>query len=158
MNKEKNLEGISGWLILMAIGLVTAPIRGLLKLIDTCQQLLYSGAWEAMTTQGYEAYNPLWQPYITAELLIYCAVNLLWVYVAYLFFSKSRRFPDWFIGMAIFQIVFIVADAFTMTLVVPNEPAFDSDTYKQFTRALLVIFTWVPYVMVSKRVQETFKR
>lgn len=156
MDKTKNPEGINGWLILVAIGMVLAPIRIVFTLLTTYPQIFSSGTWEALTTKGSEGYNPLWGPIIIGELSINIILLMLLLYLAYLFFSKSRNFPKWFIGIAIFSIVFIVADAFAVKMVAPDEPVFDSDTIREFAHSVIVAVIWVPYMLVSKRVKATF--
>lgn len=158
MNKEKNLEGIKGWLILVAIAVVINPIAGIIAILMLYYQLFSSGTWEVLTTQGNETYNSLWASILSGELLIAFCWILVCLYIAYMFFSKSRNFPKWFIGAIIFSIVFTVVDAFAVNMVLPNEPIFDPATVKKLSRFVLEFFIWLPYMLVSKRVSETFKR
>lgn len=156
MNKEKDLEGIGGWLILVAIGIIITPLRIVTMIIVTYPDLFSSGVWDALTTPESEAYNPLWAPVIIAELLVNCGLLLAWLYMGYKFFTKSKEFPKWYIGLAIFSLAFIVADALAVSLVLPGEPLFDTDTLGELFRALIMVFIWVPYMLVSKRVKATF--
>lgn len=156
MSEEKNLEGIGGWLILVAIGIVITPIRIVMLIMTTYPEIFSTGVWEALTTQGSEAYNPLWAPIIIGEILINSGLILVWLYMAYKFFTKSRDFPKWYIGIAVFSLVYIVADAFAIKLVLPNEPIFDPDTIKELLRSVIMVVVWVPYMLVSKRVKATF--
>jgi hypothetical protein len=158
MNKEKNLDGIKGWLILVAIGVVMTPIINTISFFERSQQLFLSGGWEALTTQGNETYNALWAPILSVELLINCCYILAWLYIVYMFFSKSKNFPKWFIRITIFTVVFCVGDAIAVNMILPNEPLFDPDSAKELARSVLIFFIWVPYMMVSKRVGATFKR
>ena len=155
-SKEKSLEGIGGWLILVAIGIVITPFRTIIAMIETYPDIFLNGAWELLTTQGSEVYNPLWGPIIIGEILINSVMILAWLYMAYLFFSKKSSFPKWYIGLAIFSLLFILADAFTVKLVLPNEPAFDPDTIKEVMRSLIMVVIWIPYMLLSERVKVTF--
>lgn len=156
MSEEKNLEGIGGWLILLAIGMIITPIREIMLLITIYPEIFSTGVWEALTTQGNDAYNPLWAPILTGEILINCGLLLVWLYMAYKFFTKNRDFPKWYIGIAVFSLLFVVTDALALKLVLPNEPVFDPDTIKEFMRSVIMVVVWVPYVLVSKRVKATF--
>ena len=155
MSEEKKLEGIGGWLILVAIGIVVTPIRIVMLIMTTYPEIFSTGTWEALTTQGSETYNPLWAPIIIGEILINFGLILVWLYMAYKFFTKSRDFPKWYIGIAVFSLVFIVADAFVVKLVLPNKPVFDPDTIKELVRSVIMVVVWVPYMLVSKRVKAT---
>jgi hypothetical protein len=76
--------------------------------------------------------------------------------MTYKFFTKSSNFPKWYIGIAVFSLVFIVADAFAIKLILPNESVFDPDTIKELMRSVIMVVVWVPYMLVSKRVKATF--
>ena len=154
--EEKTPEGIGGWLILVAIGIVVTPIRLIIIMMATYPEIFSTGTWEALTTQGGEAYSPLWAPIIFGEILINSGILLTWLYIAYLFFSKKLIFPKWYIGLAVFSLVFIIADAFAIKLLIPSEPVFDPDTIKEFMRSLFAVVVWVPYMLISKRVKATF--
>jgi hypothetical protein len=156
MSREKNLEGIRGWLILIAIGIISAPIKMVLLLMTNFPQIFSTGAWEALTTQGSEAYSPLWAPIIIGELLINSGLILGCLYMAYIFFTKRRNFPKWFIGIVLVNFVFIIADAYAISMVLPNEHVFDHDIIKALRHSVMMIIIWCPYMLDSKRVKATF--
>jgi hypothetical protein len=151
-----NGEAIGGWLILIALGIVITPFRLLIFMVPTYSEIFSTGIWQALTTQGSEAYNPLWAPIIILEIIINSGMLLVWFYLAYLFFTKKSLFPKVYIGLAIFSLAFILADAFAITLVLPNEPIFGPDTIQEVLRALVMVVIWVPYMLLSKRVKATF--
>jgi hypothetical protein len=153
---KNELEGIGGWLILVAIGIVITPIRIIIMFMTTYSGLFSNGVWDALTTPGGAAYNSLWAPIIIGETIVNSLLIIAWLYMSYKFFSKSRDFPKWYIGIAIFSLLLIVADAFAIRLVLPDEPIFDPDTLKEFMRSLVMVVIWVPYMLVSKRVKATF--
>ncbi|HCK0618515.1 hypothetical protein CGI93_23190 [Vibrio parahaemolyticus] len=51
---------IGGWLILIAIGVVIAPVRLLYFVGVTYPSIFIDGTWEVLTTYGSEIYSPLW--------------------------------------------------------------------------------------------------
>lgn len=153
---EKELEGIGGWLILVAIGIIVTPIRLFVLIISTYSEIFSTGTWDLVTTPGSAAYNALWGPIIIGEMLINSGMLIAWLYMAYLFFAKKSLFPKWYIAVAVSGLVFIVIDAFAVKLVLPDEPVFDSDTLKELARSLIMVLVWVPYMLVSKRVKATF--
>lgn len=154
-NEEKDLKGIRGWLILIAISIVFSPIK-LLTLLPKYSEIFSNGAWQALTTQGSEVYNPFWAPILIFEIIGNIGMLLAWLYLGYLFFSKKILFPKAYIALAIFGLVFILADAFAVKLILPNEPVFGPDTTKEVFSALFMVVVWVPYMLRSKRVKATF--
>jgi hypothetical protein len=156
LDVSSNGKAIGGWLILIALGIVITPIRLLMFMIPTYSEIFSTGVWEALTTQGSEAYNPLWAPILIFNIIGNSGILLAWLYLAYLFFSKNILFPKVYIGLAIFGLAFILADAGAIILVLPNEPVFGPDNTREVIRALVMVVIWVPYMLMSKRVKATF--
>ena len=156
MTKEKDLEGLGGWLILVGLGIVVSPLRIIALLFPTYSEIFTNGSWEVLTTPGTEAYNPLWGPIIIGEISINGALAIAWLFITFLFFTKKKAFPKWYIGILLFTLVFILIDALAIKSVMPNELIFDPETIKEFGRSLIVTLIWVPYMLVSKRVKATF--
>jgi branched-subunit amino acid transport protein len=115
-----------------------------------------NGSWAVLTTPGTEAYNPLWAPILFGEMAINGGLVLAWIFIAFLFFSKKKVFPKWYIGILLFTLSFILVDALVVKSVLPDESVFDAETTKEFGRSLVVTLIWVPYMLVSKRVKATF--
>ena len=149
-------SGIGGWLILVAIGIVITPIRIIIILLTAYDEVFKSGAWEILTTQGTQAYNSLWAPLIMGEMIGNALILAVWLYMGYLFFSKIGSFPKIYIRLAIISFIFILVNALSLQLVLPNEPLFNADTAKELMRGLIMVVIWVPYMMFSKRVKATF--
>lgn len=155
---EKNLEGIGGWLYFVAIGIVISPFKIIAMILPTYYNLFRDGSWKVLTTPGSEAYNPLWAPVLIAELSVNIVLVAIWIYVGYIFFTRKKVFPKWYIGMLIFSVVFILIDSFALKLVLPDEKVFDTQTLKEFLRGIVAVLIWVPYTLKSKRVKLTFVR
>ncbi|MGK0472299.1 MAG: hypothetical protein ACJAR0_002780 [Candidatus Azotimanducaceae bacterium] len=156
VTEEKNLEGLGGWLLLVGLGIVVSPLRIIIMIFPTYSEMFSNGTWEVLTTSGAEAYNPLWAPIIYGEMAINGALVLAWIFVAFLFFSKKKIFPKWYIGILLFTLGLILVDALAIKAVLPNETIFDTETTKELGRSLIVSLIWIPYMLVSKRVKATF--
>jgi hypothetical protein len=151
------LEGLRGWLILVGIGIVFTPLR-LLSTYKETSEIFSKGYWAALTTSGTEAYTPFFGTFFVSEIIVNIVQLVLWIYIAYLFFSKKSRFPKWYIAMGLFGLTVMVADTIAVKFIFPDEPAIDPDTIKGFGRSLIFVFIWIPYMLYSKRVKATFVR
>jgi hypothetical protein len=58
--------------------------------------------------------------------------------------------------VAVANLVFVGADTWLGSLVLPDEPLLDPDTARELVRSLGGTLIWVPYMLVSKRVANTF--
>jgi hypothetical protein len=154
--EEKNIEGLGGWLVLVGLGIVISPLIIIGKLFPFYFEIFSNGSWEVLTTPGNEAYNPLTYPLVGGEMAINGAFVLAWIFVAFLFFSKKKLFPKWYIGMLLFTLAFILMEALIIKAVLPNEPVFDPETTTELGRSLIASLIWIPYMLVSERVKATF--
>jgi hypothetical protein len=156
METEKNIEGLSGWLIFVGIGIVLSPLRIIASMFPVYKEIFENGSWQILTTPGTEAYNVFWAPVLITEIGINILLVATWIYIAYLFFAKKKLFPKIYIGVMIFTLVFILLDAFAIKIVLPNDPIFDKDTLKELFRSIIASSIWIPYMLISKRVKATF--
>lgn len=156
MIEEKKLEGIGGWLILMALGIIISPLAIAAGVFPTYSEIISNGTWETLTTPGTQSYHPLWAPIFIGEISINCGLIIIWFFVAYQFFLKKKTFPKWWTGTMVFSLVFILIDALVIKVVLPNVPIFDPDTTKEFSRNFIMTLIWVTYLIRSKRVKVTF--
>lgn len=156
MTDNNELKGLGGWLILVGIGVVLSPIRLLSTLVPTFKPVFEDGTWEALTTEGSDAYAPYFGSLLVGEMVFNTIMVAASIYLIYLFFSKHYLFPKLYIGIVAASLIFIPLDAWVVTLVFPGEPMFDPDTTKEFMRSLIVGVIWVPYMLLSKRVKVTF--
>lgn len=156
--EQNELEGLGGWLILVALGIILSPFRIVAQAFPIYSEVLSTDGWAAITTPGTEDYVPFLASYVYAEGAINVGMVLAWIYIGFLFFTKKKAFPKWFIGMLLFTLAFIILDALWMTFVLPDEPVFDADTTKELLRSLIYTAIWMPYMLVSERVKLTFVR
>jgi hypothetical protein len=155
-NSELQPSGLGGWLILVGIGLFVGPIRLLSYMSQTYPPIFRDGTWENLTTPDNDFYHPLWAPILISEMIGNALIIAVGVYLIILFFRRSPRFPRLYVALLAASLIFIVVNAWLFTFVLPTEPMFDSDTALEFWRAFLFSSVWGPYMLLSKRVKNTF--
>jgi hypothetical protein len=156
MTNNNEPKGLGGWLVLVGIGVVISPIRLLTTLVPTYKPIFEDGSWEALTMVGSEAYTPYFGSLLIGEIIFNTIIVAASIYLIYLFFSKHYLFPKFYICIVAASLIFIPFDAWIVTKIFPSEPMFDPETTKEFMRSLIAGVIWVPYMLVSKRVQATF--
>jgi hypothetical protein len=145
-----------GWLILVAVGVIISPLKIIHLITTTHIPILTDGTWGILTSESSEAYSPLWGPIISLEIIINILLLISSFYLIYLLIKKKKFFRNTYAFLAIFTAVFIVADAWAVTLVIPEMDVFDAETIKEFSRSLIACVIWVPYIFISERAKETF--
>jgi hypothetical protein len=150
---QPELSGIGGWLMLLAVG----QVLGLLQSIIVFSQNLQSqhdGLWTQFpaTLQG--------------ETALMAAFVCLVTYTTFLLFAHSRHLPKIFIAQLICAILLPIADAIWIAISL-NRPisvlfTIDASLGGQIVGTSLGsaigAAIWIPYIMCSKRVANTFTR
>ncbi len=142
-------QGIGGWLVLLAIGVVVSPMRTL-----------------ALLQEEMEAYAKLEATYSVpnietakiVEVVLLLAIVVFQAIVAIMFFQKKRYFPIWYFWQWV--ATFIVSGAILIfpPLIVglPWQTGFTPEAIGGLIAILVVGAIWVTYVFRSVRVKNTF--
>jgi Protein of unknown function (DUF2569) len=150
---EKELVGIGGWLILIAIGQIVGPLRLLASLAQ-----YYSGfdsrLWTSFPLVFY------------SEAVLNILLLAITLSTTLLFFTKSRQFPTFFIlqyGLAILSFpldAIITGVGLSMYTGKPistfTQQILDPKQMGQWGVIVIYAMIWIPYIRVSKRVANTF--
>ena len=155
-NGNEVRSGLGGWLILVGLGVVFTPVRILALVGQDYLSMFNDGSYEILTTHGTEFYHPFWSTYIWGEIAINILIFFASLFLIFLFFSKRKLFPKFYIWLVVGSLAFIIIDAMLIKVVMPNEPIFDAETLQEIGRIIVVVLIWVPYMLISKRVKVTF--
>ena len=138
---QKSLQGIRGWLILPAINLCLGVILGIYGLVVTAYHFPEIAALE---------YGRLF----IVEIALDTALFLLLVYATVLFFRKKRRAPAFIITY--FALNFLEANVVVVVEIFFGLSDFVPDNLDSVIHSLFSAAIWIPYFVISKRVQATF--
>lgn len=139
------LEGIGGWLILLAISQVLGVAACLATMIVNFSNLPDDTAsLMPLTMIGAVAIEGL--------LLLFL------IYTAFLFFSKSRRFPVTFIASCIAGLIepLVLAVWVAVTTGVDTLTHVTSSMTVHYLASVVGCIVWIAYVVRSVRVRNTF--
>jgi hypothetical protein len=150
------LKGLGGWLILIGFALIINPIRQIAALNSNYKPYIDTDLFAQLTSPSSSSYIPNFKTLFYAEIAVSIFIIILSFYLIYLFFSKSKKFPKNYIFISLFVILYIPIDAFLVATIVPNIDVFDGELIKSFFQALISGAIWIPYMMKSKRVNNTF--
>ncbi len=154
-SKTKAIKGIGGWLYLVAAGIIFSPI------------LIMSGILEIQklfNDPGIVPYLDINSPYfnrdfytlIFGELFYNLGLFVGYVYLGYLFFSKNRWCPRIYIALSVINLVAVFVDPILVERVAGESLAHDPDVLREKGKAILNMLIWVPYMLFSNRVRNTF--
>jgi hypothetical protein len=153
LSRTEFLNGLSGWLILLAAMLWVTLVGAVLQAISDIPAILRGDLWAEYTTPGRRAYHPKWSTLLVLDWGINLFTLVLMPVLLSLFYQRKKAFPAamlWtlllFVALVAFrfgvadQISFIKSDAVALPL----------------SLAVLKAVLWIPYLSLSKRVHATF--
>lgn len=145
-------EGLGGWLILPTIGLCLTPLQGLLQLAD------YSGL-----NENLQFLTPAQTAFILVEAVANFALTVVMpVVLLVMLFTKKRSFPRLYVGWAVANLVFVLLDLIAAKILfgaiyeAAEMNLLDGETAQSLFRAIVLVGIWVPYMLSSRRVRNTF--
>lgn len=151
------LQGLVGWLILPAIGIVLMPFLALSGLRELLPALA-SDNWARLTTFGNADYHALWAPLLLFELGVNLAQLVAGVLLIILFFKRRSSTPRVYVAVLAASFLALVADVLAATQVPGAEAKLSAEDITNITRTLTSLALWGTYFLVSKRVKSTFVR
>jgi hypothetical protein len=150
LDGDKHLEGLSGWLILVGLGLVISPFVILGGVVVTNVPLLMNAKF-----QPFLESHPALDGLILFEIasnLCFAAVNCV---LLYLFFKKKRSFPTYMILYMAFHVLILFGDTAAAHMNLPST-RLSIQTTTSIVRAATSAAIWIPYFLLSRRVKVTF--
>jgi len=150
------LNGIGGWLILLAIGQLLLLLRFAKPIWDVVSATMNTSCWRSLTDPIESSYNAWWAPALLFELFFNVGAFLFAVLLVALFFTKKAA---WRRAFALFLIFFVVGAVLNTVFVdrIPSaaEPVLTSVV--DLAPIVMAAAIWIPYVSFSKRVKATFR-
>lgn len=149
--------GLRGWLVLLGLGVALAPIRLIVDLVPYAA-FLDIDRWQELTVPGNALYHSLWSPILIVEGAVNVGMFFAGCLAAVLFFQKRRTFPAVKIGILGFRAVFGLIDYLACMSMGAVFHELAPDATKAVIQVCISAAIWIPYLLVSKRVQSTFVR
>ena len=143
-------EGIGGWLVLPIVGLLLMPVHGVIQLGQYME--LVANVQFLTGPQG-------------TLVVLQIAANLAFAfvlpaYLLYLLFNKKREFPRTYAVWAGINLAFLIADLIAAKILFGQAMAHaevsGDGTMQAGLRVIVMMAIWVPYILNSRRVRNTF--
>lgn len=155
MKEEIELKGLGGWLILVAISLIYQFISVSYGFLSCLNAIFFSGMWALRCDPNSNMYVANFDWLIYFECVCNSVCLILNGYIIYLFFSKNYKLPSFFIFFKIIYVVFMISDVILCYIVLQLANNYSPDLTGIFG-AIIHACIWVPYMLTSVRVKNTF--
>jgi hypothetical protein len=150
------LEGIGGWLILVAIHHILRPILFIINLYKLLPTVLHLGSWRVLTEPGQAAFHPSWAPVLLFELC-YNSLCLIFSGLLLVLFFQKRALWRWCYVVFFLVVVFGVGFDAHFAQQIPAARDELGPSIRVLVQVIVAAAVWIPYCLVSKRVKATFR-
>lgn len=151
------LEGLGGWLILIGFGVVVRAPTSVWAAFTNLRDI-DAETWNALTREGSAAYHALWEPVLILDMAVLAAMVPFYSLLLILFFKRRTSLPPFLAGLFVWTAVYSALVIYFYGQIPSLQPEDIDEASKDLTRAIVTVVIWVPYLFVSKRVQNTFTR
>ena len=153
----RDLNAIGGWLIFLGIGRILSPIVILQTIFLTYLPIFTNGSLEKLSQTGNAAYSMLWKPTMMFELGVNIILLIFAVILLFSFFGRKKWFPKIFICLSMITIIFAIIDAVLITQIQSSlSLGLNINPVTQIISPVVIGAIWIPYLIISNRVKNTF--
>jgi hypothetical protein len=148
--KDKILpREIGGWLYLLGLGVILNPFILLTETLDYYKDI------DSMLSINYLAFTIFY----LIEMIVNLAFFIISIYLVFLFVYRRVEFPKLYKFFIILSLIFLFLDAVAAMLLFPelsSADIFSPDLVRSMAQQIVAVIIWVPYLIYSVRVKETF--
>jgi hypothetical protein len=150
-----DLQGVRGWLILLAIQLVSQPLRLIIQSASLVSAYSIQN-WTALTQPGNPSYHALWAPILLFEVVANLTLIVSSLLAAVLFFKRRSSAPLVLIVTMWVNPTLVGIDMLLTSIVLPDGGA--AEGLSTLAGAFFAASVWTAYLLMSKRVKSTFRQ
>jgi len=150
------LNGIGGWLILLAIGQLLRPISYIKTGFDLYPTMMDTDSWGLLTDPTSSSYHSWWAPTLLFELFFNTAAFVFCILLIALFFAKRAAWPRVFVTFIVIGIIGSALDLFFIHQI-PAATESGGTSIGSLIGGVIGALIWIPYAFRSKRVKATFR-
>lgn len=145
---------ISGWMVLLAIGVFTNPLRIFSNLIKS--PVFTNGVWLQLDKATNATHNvTVLQLLLVAEIACIIALLVFSLLLVSLLYKKRDTFPKAMIIFFMANLVFIVADNLVCYYIF-EKTSLEQGDVRDMVLSFIAAAVWIPYLIRSEQVRETF--
>ena len=148
---------VGGWMVFLAIGLTVAPLQ-LIYRIWIAPEYFNSNVMSAYIGYDNTIRNLIWGLFMFFEMIYNFVLLVFSVLVVFLLYNRRTCFPLLTTIFYASSLLILIVDIVIALKLNPDgyTPEQKSGFYGQITKGFVSAIVWIPYLMHSVRVKETF--
>ena len=156
IDASARLNGLGGWLILLAVGQILRPLGFIKTGFDLWPTMFHTDSWRSLTDPIESSYHPWWGPTLLFELFFNIGSLVLCALLIALFFTRKAAWPRCFAVFLVCSLLGTILDIYFIHHI-PAAHGSLSSSIPAIVAAVAGAAIWIPYLYFSKRVKATFR-
>ncbi|WP_165856851.1 DUF2569 domain-containing protein [Marinobacter sp. JSM 1782161] len=156
MSRDAKRHALGGWLILVGLAVLVAPVLPTLSILPLYGAIVTDGQWTALIQRMGVLHDPFRAPLLVSEIVLGGLLLLVSLFQIYLFFARHYLFPRLFRVFLMLQLLFVPLDVWVHHLTRHDGMLLSPVTLVSLTTAAVTALVWIPYMKRSRRVARTF--
>nr|WP_301289250.1 DUF2569 family protein [Natronocella acetinitrilica] len=141
---------------MIGLQIIIAPIAQLGALSATITVFQDPDIMWGLTDPAGPAYHPLWYAALLIEAAYTCIMILAAVALIILFFMRHWLFPALYLAVFGLALAYVPIEYLMMSTVTGDPVPYLEGDIKGIATLVLSALIWIPYILVSRRVKNTF--
>ncbi len=155
MTDNKQVEGIGGWMALVAIGVWLNPLSMLIT-ISNNHEIFKNGNWFYLTNPSLPDYTPGFSGLMVFEFTMTLLLFAMSLYLVWAMMKGKQSFPKVYILLIVLSLFYHSLGEAAASTVFPGLNFYDREYNSRMSGLFLVAVVWIPYMLMSVRVKNTF--
>jgi hypothetical protein len=156
---DPNLQGLKGWLLVVAVALIGVPIKLIIGFYLNILPYFTDSNLKATMHPESPTYDGGLYGYILHDITVNILLFAGSIVAIFLFFSKKKSFPKFYIILLCIYPLTYLESAFSAAFFIPSlsiAELFDPITGREFVFSIVQSVTLIVYLLRSRRAKLTF--
>jgi hypothetical protein len=141
---------------LVLVQLAITPLINFRETVLYDIPMIQSGEFSDLADPASPGFHPLSAILLVMDMAGSVGFGVAAIIALVLMFNKSRRFPNWMIGIELLNAAFAILGWVLARMVPEIDPDYLAVTRRYVIGAVFWAAIWIPYMRMSKRVKATF--
>lgn len=164
-NKQKNLKGLNGWLLLPGLGLFISLFTLPYTIISVDGPFIINqnGIWDEIKSFAIADNISMLPTFLISEIALNIIFFIFLVYLSFNFIKAKKKFPLLYTIFWLCYAIFLIIDTIFLeqfaskSATLSDGFAGEKDSaYKGIFQSITTCIIWIPYMLTSKRAKNTF--
>ena len=154
--KQIKLKKQGGVTVLLGLSYIVSMVLSFNKVKNMIYPFSFDNRWEAISNIKLETFNEKWANFVIFDLSCVILVIILSLVLLILFTKQSKYFTNFVIVFFIIRLLILTFTFYFQTVIKGPPTPEILEIASTIVNNLAIPALWIPYLMISEKIRETF--